>query len=266
MFKCEDERYELDMATENARYTLALLEAAYEEVNLLTPEQQKNYALDEKIFSKIRLRPIISIYSEHAAKIIEMLRNSPVKSLPVVISRIKLKIDTWKKTSKYDSERIWKETVDKNFFKSLDHRSFYFKQNEKKMTNSKAFLSEAKSRHQLKNESKAMMRKYLKNELSPINYQFIGGSRNTLFFNSFSGLSSGVIQRVSDDFVDDIVEEFKMLNSNERKMGYINAPEYSVIPHFRLLISCVPIIYDSIRIILYALEKSNLLDKPKVDK
>ena len=106
LFKCEDERFELDMATENACYTLKLLEKAYEEANKLTPEQQKNFVLDDSIFTKIRLRPIISIYSEHAAKIIEMLRNSPIKSLPVVISRIKLKIETWKKTSKFDSERV----------------------------------------------------------------------------------------------------------------------------------------------------------------
>ena len=266
LFRCEDERFELDMATENARYTLMLLEKAYEDACSLTPEQQKNFVLDEKIFSKIRLRPIISIYSEHAAKIIEMLRNSPIKSLPVVISRIKLKIDTWKKTSKYDSERIWKETVDKNFFKSLDHRSFYFKQNEKKMTNSKAFLSEAKARYQLKNESKNMMRKFLRNELSPINYEFLGGSRNTLFFNSFSGLSAGVIHRVSEDFIDDVVDEFKQLDAKDKKIAYINAPEYSTLPHFRLLLTYHPIIYDSIRIVIYALEKSNLSDKTKIDK
>lgn len=266
LFKCEDERFELDMATENSCYTLRLLEKALEEASLLSPEQQKTFTLDEKIFRKIRLRPIISIYSEHAAKIIEMLRNSPIKSLPVVISRIKLKIETWKKNSKFDSERIWKETVDKNFYKSLDHRSFYFKQNEKKMTNSKAFLIEAKARYLSKSDSKNMMRKFLRNEMNPLNFEFIGGSRNTLFFNSFSGLSAGVVHRVSEDFTDETIEEFKQLESTEKKVLYMNAPEYSTLPHFRLLLTCQPIIYDSIRIILYALEKSNLVDKSKVDK
>ena len=266
LFKCEDERFELDMATENACYTLRLLEKALEEANLLTPEQQKTFALDEKIFSKLRLRPIISIYSEHAAKIIEMLRNSPIKSLPVVISRIKLKIETWKKNSKFESERIWKETMDKNFFKSLDHRSFYFKQNEKKMTNSKAFLLEAKQRYQCKAESKQQMRRYLRNEMNPLNFEFMGGSRNTLFFNSFAGLSAGVSHKVPESFVDETVEEFKSLDSQDKKVLYLNAPEYSTLPHYRLLFTCQPILFDSIRLILYALEKSNLSDKAKVDK
>lgn len=266
LFKCEDERFELDMTTENACYTLKLLEKANEEVNKLAPEQQKNFVLDEKILSKIRLKPIMSIYSEHAVKIIEMLKSSPAKSLPVVINRIRQKIETWKKTSKHDSERLWKETVEKNFYKSLDHRSFYFKQNEKKMTNAKSFFNEAKQRHQVKEESKIVLRKYLKGEINLQSYEFIGGSRNTLFFNSFSGLSAGVIHRVPEDFIDDVIEEFKQLDTVDRSALYLNAPEYSTLPHFRLLFACRPIVYDSIRLIIYALEKSNYSDKAKVDK
>ncbi|OMJ72232.1 hypothetical protein SteCoe_29371 [Stentor coeruleus] len=265
LFKCEDERFELDMATENACYTLKLLEKSLEEANSLTLEQQKTYALEEKIFSKIRLRPIFSIYSDHAQKIIEMLRNSPIKSLPVVISRVKSKIETWKKTSRFDSERVWKEIFEKNFYKSLDHRSFYFKQNEKRMTNPKAFLTEAKARYINKEEYKNLLRKYFKNQLTQPNYEFLGGSRNTLFFNSFAGLSSGVVHRVPEDFKDDILDEFQQLDIQAKKLLYINAPDYSTLPHFRLLFSSPHILYDSIRLILYALEKSNL-DKSKVDK
>lgn len=266
LFKCEDERFELDMATENACYTLKLLEKALDEANQLSLEEQKDFILDEKIFSKIRLRPILSIYSDHATKIIEMLKANPIKSLPVVISRIKSKVETWKKTSKFDSERVWKEILDKNFFKSLDHRSFYFKQNEKKMTNPKAFLAEAKARHTNKEEAKSLLRKYLKNQLTQQNYEFLGGSRNTLFFNSFAGLSSVVIHKVPEEFKDEVVEEFVQLDTQEKKAFYINSPEYSTLPHFRLLFTCPLILYDSIRIILYALEKSNLTDKVKVDK
>lgn len=266
LFKCEDERFELDMATENASYTLRLLESAIENSALLTQEQQKNFQLPEKIFSKIRLRPVLSIYSEHAPKIIEMLKNNPVKSLPVVISRIKNKIETWKKTSKYDSERVWKETVEKNFYKSLDHRSFYFKQNEKKMTNAKSFLSEAKARHLNREESKNLLRKYLKKELTQHSFEFLGGSRNTLFFNSFSGLSSGVVHKISPLFLDEVLEEFQLLDSVDRKIPYANAPEYATLPQFRLLFTCQQIVYDSIRLILFTLEKSTQAERSKMEK
>ena len=94
----------------------------------------------------------------------------------------------------------------------------------------------------------------------------MGGSHNTLFFNSFSGLSAGVIHRIPEEFVDETIEDFKSLDSNDKKLLYANAPEYSTLPHFRILFGCHTIIYDSIRIIIYALEKSNLTDKSKVDK
>lgn len=266
LFKCEDERFELDMTTENASYTLRLLESAIENSAMLSPEQIRNFQLPEKVFSKLRLRPIQSIYSEHAPKIIEMLKNNPIKSLPVVISRIKNKIEIWKKASKYDSERVWKEIVERNFYKSLDHRSFYFKQNEKKMTNPKSFLSDAKARFMNREESKNLLRKYLKKELTQHSFEFLGGSRNTLFFNSFSGLSSGVVHRISPHFVDDVVEEFQLLDSAERKLPYANAPEFATLPHFRLLFTCQQTVFDSIRLILFTFEKLTQAERSKVEK
>ena len=265
LFKCEDERYELDLAIENASSTLRLLERAYEDVNSLSAEGQKAFQLDDNVFSKVRMRPILSIYSEHAQKIIEMLKTNPTRSLPVVISRIKSKIETWKKTSRADSERVWRETFEKNFYKSLDHRSFYFKQHEKKMMNSRSFLLEAKQRYLNREESKALLRKYLKRELTQQNFEFIGGSRNTLFFNSFSGLSAGVVHKVSEEFADEVIEEFKELDCSPQASPYANAPDFSVLPHFRFLFSCPGIVHDAMRLVLFALEKSSLIDKSKVD-
>ena len=265
LFKCEDERFELDMATENACYTLRLLERALEDANSMNPEQQKTFSLDDRIFTKIRLRPIISIYSEHASKIIEMLKNSPVRSLPVVISRIKLKVETWRKTSKFESERVWKEIIEKNFYKSLDHRSFNFKQHEKKMTNAKSFLVEAKQRYLNRENSKVLLRKYLRNELTQQTSEFLGGSRSTLFFNSFSGLSAGVVHKVKEDFRDEVIEEFKELDFGPHQTLYANGPDYSILPHFRLLFSCESVLIDSLRIVIYSLDKSNSADRGKVD-
>jgi paired amphipathic helix protein Sin3a len=195
-----------------------------------------------------------------------MLKTSPLKALPVVISRLKAKIDSWKKTSKFDSERVWKETIERNFYKSLDHRSFYFKQNEKKMTNPKSFLSDAKSRYMSREDSKSMLRKYLKKELTQHSFEFLGGSRNTLFFNSFSGLSSGVIHKVHPQFKDDVIEEFQVLDSIEKKTFYANSQEYATLPHFRLLFTCEDTLFDSVRIILYALERTSQPERMKIDR
>ncbi|CAG9310396.1 unnamed protein product [Blepharisma stoltei] len=266
LFKCEDERYELDMTIESAMSTLRLLEKAEEKMNSLSPEQQRSFQFNEKAFDSIHMRSIQSIYSEHAPKIIETLKRNPVKALPVVVLRLKSKIDGWTKQSKLESERLWGETVEKNFWKSLDHRSFYFKQNEKRMTNAKAFLGEAKARYNARNENKEWVRKYLKGENSDNNYEFIGGSRHQLFFNSFSGLSAAVSHKVPTDFVNEVIEEFKVLDSAKSVPVYENGIEYASLPHFRLLYNYQPVLNDALRILIFAVEKSNLSDKEKISK
>jgi histone deacetylase complex regulatory component SIN3 len=265
LFKCEDERHDLDLAIENGSYTLRLFERALEDANSLSPESQKNFKLNEKLLTSIRTKPIRSIYSEHAEKIIEMLKTNPIRSLPVVISRIKSKVDTWKKSAKVDHERVWRDVFEKNFYKSLDHRSFYFKQHEKKMMNPRSFLQEAKLRYLAREDSKNLLRKYLKREITQQTFEFLGGSRNTLFFNSFAGLSAGVVHKVSEDYVDEMLQEFQELDVNCQMVPYVNAPDYSVLPHFRMLFSCPEIVYDAMRLVIFALDKSNLIDKSKID-
>ena len=46
--------------------------------------------------------------------------------------------------------KIWREVYDKNYQKSLDHRSFYFKQMDKKTLSTKALLAEIKQVGELK--------------------------------------------------------------------------------------------------------------------
>ncbi|CAG9334351.1 unnamed protein product [Blepharisma stoltei] len=266
LFKCEDERYELDMTIECALATLKMLEAAENKMKSLPIDQQKTFQLDDKFMEKLRLRSIQSIYSEHASKIIETLKNNPSRALSVVISRIKSKIDAWKNISKPESDRTWDETVEKNFYKSLDHRSFYFKQNEKKMTNAKNYLTEAKSRSLNLAAKKAQLRKYIEDKTIDQNYDIIGGSRNQIFFNSFAGLSGAVYHKVLGNFVDDILEEFKELDKPERALTFNNGVEYATLPQFRLLLNHQPIINDALRILLYAADKTSLSGKEKLNK
>jgi len=49
------------------------------------------------------------------------------------------------------AKKNWSETAEKNFHKSLDHRSFYFKKQEKKLTAQNRFISEAEYRYNIVN-------------------------------------------------------------------------------------------------------------------
>lgn len=45
------------------------------------------------------------------------------------------------------AKKNWSDTAEKNFHKSLDHRSFYFKKQEKKLTAQNRFISDAEFRY-----------------------------------------------------------------------------------------------------------------------
>ena len=79
----------------------------------------------------INIRCIERIYGDHGLDVIDMLhKNGPV-ALPVILNRLKQKQEDWLKC-KEDMNKVWAEVYAKNYHKSLDHRSFYFKQQDKK--------------------------------------------------------------------------------------------------------------------------------------
>ena len=84
----------------------------------------------------INIRCIERIYGDHGPDVIDMLhKNGPV-ALPVILNRLKQKQEEWLKC-KEDMNKVWAEVYAKNYHKSLDHRSFYFKQQDKKNLSTK---------------------------------------------------------------------------------------------------------------------------------
>jgi paired amphipathic helix protein Sin3a len=81
------------------------------------------------------------IYGEHGVEVRELLTKNPAVAIPVVLTRLKQKDDEWRKTRE-EMNKVWAEVYLKNYHKSLDHRSFYFKQLDKKSTSQKGMLAE----------------------------------------------------------------------------------------------------------------------------
>ena len=82
-------------------------------------------------FPAIQLRCIERIYGDHGLDVLELLRKNLTVALPIVMNRLKQKQDEWLKC-RADMNKVWAEVYAKNYHKSLDHRSFHFKQQDKK--------------------------------------------------------------------------------------------------------------------------------------
>ncbi|KAH7846362.1 hypothetical protein Vadar_013012 [Vaccinium darrowii] len=142
LFRCEDDRFELDMLLESVSSAAKRLE---ELVNRLT---DGTISLDSPIrfedhFTALNLRCIERLYGDHGLDVMDILRKNPSVALPVILTRLKQKEEEWNKC-RSDFNKVWAEIYAKNHYKSLDHRSFYFRQQDSKNLSAKSLVAEIK--------------------------------------------------------------------------------------------------------------------------
>ncbi|KUF97496.1 hypothetical protein AM588_10009571 [Phytophthora nicotianae] len=150
LFKCEDERFEIDMVIEANASTISILEPLAQEIEVLKKssgddDKLWNYVVDKGTFRVTHLNAITRIYGEAGSQILELLRKYPAGAIPIILKRLKQKDEEWRR-AREDLNRQWKEVNEKNYHKSLDHSSFYFKQKDKKQTSMKMMMQEAKKK------------------------------------------------------------------------------------------------------------------------
>ncbi|KAL0735865.1 hypothetical protein Bca4012_012075 [Brassica carinata] len=143
LFKCEDDRFELDMLLESAG------SAAKRGEELLNSITEKKISLEEGSFvvedhfTALNLRCIERLYGDHGFDVTEIIRKNPAAALPVILTRLKQRQDEWTKCRE-DLNLVWADVYAKYHYKSLDHRSFSFKQQDSKNLSAKVLVSESK--------------------------------------------------------------------------------------------------------------------------
>jgi paired amphipathic helix protein Sin3a len=104
LFRCEDERFEIDTCIDSNMCTLTILEPLAEEIQALrTLEESESripkftFQLEKRNLGTIHLNAISRIYGEHGGEILELLRKNPVGTIPVLVKRLKQKDLEWRK-------------------------------------------------------------------------------------------------------------------------------------------------------------------------
>jgi paired amphipathic helix protein Sin3a len=183
LFKCEDDRYEFDMVIDANESAIRVLEALQVEMQADKSQSfrcvggggarlEPAWALTPPALPRPRMhaatawtsarsasstsRPSAACMARGAprcvsspsgstdpAQILELLRKIPGSAIPVILTRLKQKDEEWRR-QRIELNKEWKEVLERNYHKSLDHRSFYFKQNEKKALSHKTLLGEVK--------------------------------------------------------------------------------------------------------------------------
>ncbi|KAJ8465430.1 hypothetical protein OPV22_027982 [Ensete ventricosum] len=141
LFRCEDDRFELDMLLESVNVTTKRVEELLEMMQ--DPIKSENPIHIEDNLTSLNLRCIERLYGDHGLDVMDVLRKNSSLALPVILTRLKQKQEEWTRCCS-DFNKVWAEIYAKNYHKSLDHRSFYFKQQDAKSLSTKALLAEIK--------------------------------------------------------------------------------------------------------------------------
>ncbi|GMH19034.1 hypothetical protein Nepgr_020875 [Nepenthes gracilis] len=142
LFRCEDDRFELDMLLESVSSTAKRAEDLLNSINNNTLNADSLVSI-EGHFTALNLRCIERLYGDHGLDVMDILRKNPSLALPVILTRLKQKQEEWTKC-RFDFNKVWAEIYAKNHYKSLDHRSFYFKQQDSKNLSTKSLVAEIK--------------------------------------------------------------------------------------------------------------------------
>eukprot|EP01091_Cochliopodium_minus_P011255 TRINITY_DN3141_c0_g1_i1.p1 TRINITY_DN3141_c0_g1~~TRINITY_DN3141_c0_g1_i1.p1 ORF type:complete len:1500 (-),score=471.01 TRINITY_DN3141_c0_g1_i1:9-4409(-) len=153
LFKCEDDRYELDLIIELNASCINFLEPIRDKIAETDENQISNFSLQEKL-DILHQRAIERVYGEKGPEIIDSLYENTAISVPIVLSRLKQKDKEWRKARR-EWNKVWREVAEKNYYKALDHQSISFKSSEKKALSSKVLVAQIKQKYQqgLKNNN-----------------------------------------------------------------------------------------------------------------
>ena len=141
-FKCEDERFELDLLLQSNASVLDELEVINSELARHPPEDRLKLSLSDTSLHAVHKRCIERVYGpDFDEQILKLLHRNPAVAVPVVLDRLRKKQDEWTRL-RIECRRQWKETTADLHVKALDHRSFYFKQMDEKSLDEKSLLVE----------------------------------------------------------------------------------------------------------------------------
>lgn len=147
IYRCEDERFELDVVIETNSSTIRVLEGVHKKMSRMSQEELAKFRLDDCLGGTsptIHQRALRRVYGDKVHDIIQGLKNYPHMAVSIVLKRLKAKDEEWREAQKGFNKQ-WREQNEKYYLKSLDHQGINFKQNDVKALRSKSLLNEIES-------------------------------------------------------------------------------------------------------------------------
>ena len=135
LYRMEEERHDYDFNIETAIRTIQLLEPLVQSMMLLDQQEQKHFKLPQGLGGQseaIWQRVIKKLYDRPmGCRVIEDMYAKPIRICPIVLARLKEKVEKWKQAQR-EWEKVWREQTLRQFWRSLDHQGINAKTENKK--------------------------------------------------------------------------------------------------------------------------------------
>jgi paired amphipathic helix protein Sin3a len=150
IYRCEDERFELDVVIETNSATIRVLEGVQKKMSKMSTDELNRFKLDDSLggtSQTIHQRALRRIYGDKSPDIIEGLKKNPHVAVPVVLRRLKAKEEEWREAQKGFNQQ-WREQNEKYYLKSLDHQGINFKHTDTKALRSKSLMNQIETAYE----------------------------------------------------------------------------------------------------------------------
>ncbi|EPS40801.1 hypothetical protein H072_5313 [Dactylellina haptotyla CBS 200.50] len=144
LHRVEEERHDYDFHIEANLRTIQLLEPIAQRIATMGHEEKLSFKLNPGLGGQSRTiyqRCIKKVYREEGLETIKQLHDQPAFAVPIILRRLKQKDEEWRFAQR-EWNKVWREQTAKIFYKSLDHQGNTFKQNDKRNTTNRHFISE----------------------------------------------------------------------------------------------------------------------------
>jgi paired amphipathic helix protein Sin3a len=150
LHRLEEERHDYDFHIESCQRTIQLMEPLLQQMRLLSENDRARFVIDEKLGGQSKAIPtriINKIYGPQVGKgVMASLVDRPAGVIPIVLSRLKQKLEEWKQSQR-EWEKVWREQTNRFFWKSLDHQGINAKNLDKKNFQQKTLTSEIQAKY-----------------------------------------------------------------------------------------------------------------------
>ncbi|KAL6243476.1 Transcriptional regulatory protein sin3 [Rhinocladiella similis] len=151
LHRIEEERHDYDFHIESCQRTIQLMEPIVQQIGVMSEADRAAFILSEGLggaSAAIPKRIIMKVYGrEVGGRVMEEMFARPTAVLPIVLGRLKQKLEEWKQVQR-EWEKVWRDQIHKQFWKSLDHQGINNKNLDKKNFQQKFLTSDIQAKYE----------------------------------------------------------------------------------------------------------------------